>query len=70
MFAGRLEIVADVVGSDLKPEYREKEGAVRVTSSTALDFSIHKIEKMIGWTPQVSIEEGIARLIKWRQAQD
>ena len=65
-----VEIVADVVGSDLKPEYREKEGAVRVTTSTALDFSIHKIEKMIGWTPQVSIEEGIARLIKWRQAQD
>lgn len=65
-----VEIVADVIGSDLKPEYEEKEGAVRVTTSSSLDFSIEKIEKMIGWKPQVSIEKGIERLIRWREAQD
>lgn len=65
-----VEIVAEIVGSDLTPEYQEKAGAVRVTTSCALDFSIAKIEKMIGWTPQVSIEDGIARLVKWRQSQD
>ncbi len=65
-----FEIVAKIVGSDLQPEYGDKEGAVRVTTSSSLDFSIEKIEKMIGWTPQVPIEDGIERLIRWRQAQD
>ena len=64
-----FEIIAEIVGSDLKPDYGDKEGAVRVTTSSELDFSIKKIEQMIGWTPQVTIEDGIARLIKWRQAQ-
>ncbi|MCB9958302.1 MAG: NAD-dependent epimerase/dehydratase family protein [Rhodospirillaceae bacterium] len=64
-----FEIVAGIVGSDLTPDYRTKEGAVRVTTSSTLDFSVEKIERMIGWTPQVSIEDGIARLIRWRQSQ-
>ncbi len=63
------EIIAEIVGTDLEPEYGDREGAVRVTTSSQLDFSIEKIGRMIGWTPQVSIEEGIARLIKWRQGQ-
>lgn len=57
------------MGSDLTPEYGDKEGAVRVTTSSELDFSITKIREMIGWQPQVSIEEGIERLIRWRQSQ-
>lgn len=65
-----LEIVAKIVGSDIKPVYKDKEGAVRVTTSASLDFSIEKAERMMGWKPQVDIEEGIARLIKWRQEQD
>jgi len=64
-----FEIVAGIVGSDLTPEYGDKEGAVRVTTSSELDFSITKIHEMIGWQPQVSIEEGIERLIRWRQSQ-
>lgn len=64
-----FEIIAEIVGTDLKPEYGEKEGAVRVTTSSELDFSIEKIGRMIGWTPQVSIEDGIARLIEWRRSQ-
>lgn len=64
-----FEIIAQIVGSDLTPDYGDKEGAVRVTTSSQLDFSIEKIERMIGWTPQVTIEDGIDRLIKWRQAQ-
>lgn len=64
-----VEIVAGVLGSDLKPEYRETAGQVRVTTSGVLDFSVAKIERMLGWTPQVSIEEGIERLVRWRQSQ-
>ncbi len=64
-----FEIIAGIVGSDLTPEYGDKAGAVRVTTSSQLDFSIGKIGRMIGWKPEVSIEDGIARLIDWRRAQ-
>lgn len=63
------EIIAGLVGTDLKPDYKDKAGAVRVTTSSQLDFSIDKIRKMIGWEPQVSIEDGIERLIRWRREQ-
>ncbi|GGE51158.1 NAD dependent epimerase/dehydratase [Primorskyibacter flagellatus] len=64
-----FEIIAGIVGSDVTPEYGDKAGAVRVTTSSQLDFSIGKIGRMIGWKPEVSIEDGIARLIDWRRAQ-
>ncbi|MFY0634269.1 MAG: NAD-dependent epimerase/dehydratase family protein [Vannielia sp.] len=64
-----FQIIAGIVGSDLTPDYGDKAGAVRVTTSSELDFSIGKIKQMIGWEPQVSIEDGIARLIAWRKAQ-
>jgi UDP-glucose 4-epimerase len=64
-----VEIIGKIIGSDLKPAYAENAGQVRVTTSSSLDFSTDKIARMIGWTPQVSIEDGIARLIRWRQSQ-
>lgn len=64
-----VEIIAEIVGSDLKPEYKNIEGAVRVTTTDTLDVSISKIEKMMGWKPEVDIEEGIARVIEWRRKQ-
>lgn len=64
-----FEIIAGIVGSELTHEYKDPAGAVRVTTSSQLDFSVAKIQEMIGWTPQITIEEGIARLIKWRQEQ-
>lgn len=63
------EIIAEIVGSDLKPEYKNIEGAVRVTTTDTLDMSVSKIEEMIGWKPQVGIEEGIKRVIEWRRSQ-
>lgn len=65
-----VEIICDVTGSDVKPVYQETAGAVRVTTSSQLDFSIEKIAKAIGWCPEVSIEDGIARLIAWRRSSE
>ena len=62
-----VEIICEITGSDIKPVYEDKAGAVRVTTSSELDFSIEKIARDIGWKPEVSIEEGIARLIAWRR---
>jgi UDP-glucose 4-epimerase len=61
--------VLDVTGSDLRPVYADDTGAVKATSSPSLRLSREKIKSMIGWEPEVSVEEGIRRLIDWRRTQ-
>lgn len=63
-----VEIICEVTGTDIRPIYQDNDGAVRVTTSSALDFSIEKIRAAIGWEPEVSIEDGIERLIAWRRS--
>jgi UDP-glucose 4-epimerase len=43
---------------------------VRSSVTKQLDFSRAKIEKMLGWVPEISIEDGVRRLLEWRKAQD
>jgi UDP-glucose 4-epimerase len=64
-----VEIVQKITETDLKPEYKTPAGKIRAAVSTKLDFSIDKIERMIGWKPQISFEDGIRRLIKWREME-
>ena len=63
-----FEIIARQIGSDLQPIYADGDG-LRLTTSTTLDFSVAKIGRMIGWKPEIPIEDGIARLIRWRRSQ-
>jgi UDP-glucose 4-epimerase len=58
-----------IMGSDLAPEYRTPASAVRASVGTHLSFSREKIKRVLGWEPQVSLEEGIGRLVRWREAQ-
>ena len=62
-------ILLDIAGSDLEPVYADDAGAVKATSSASLKLSREKIKRMLGWEPEVSVEEGIRRLIAWRQRQ-
>jgi UDP-glucose 4-epimerase len=64
-----VEIVQKITGTNLKPEYKTLPGKIRAAVSTKLDFSIEKIERMIGWKPQISFEDGIRRLVKWREME-
>ncbi len=64
-----VEILLDVTGSDLEPEFVEAKGAVKSTSGSTIDFRIEKAKDMLGWKPEVGIEEGIRRLISWIEAQ-
>jgi UDP-glucose 4-epimerase len=57
-----------VSGSDLEPEYRAQAGASLVPTSTRLAFSREKAERVLGWTPEIYLEEGIRRYIAWREA--
>lgn len=65
-----VEILLQVTGSALKPVYKTGGSSVRSSVTSQLDFSRAKIEKMLGWVPELSIEEGIRRLLDWRKAQD
>jgi UDP-glucose 4-epimerase len=65
-----VEILLSITGSSLKPVFKTSGGSVRSSVTDQLDFSRAKIEKMLGWVPEVSIEEGIGRLLEWRKAQE
>jgi UDP-glucose 4-epimerase len=65
-----VEILLSISGSSLKPVYKTGGSSVRSSVTDQLDFSRAKIEKMLGWVPEISIEEGIRRLLDWRKAQD
>ena len=51
---------------DVKLEYREL--PPRISDQKVFVADISKIEKAIGWKPQVTAEEGIARMLKWTES--
>jgi UDP-glucose 4-epimerase len=59
-----------VMGSNLKPEYRSAPTHVRASVGKHLAFSRERIRATLGWEPQVSLEEGIRRLVKWCEGRD
>ena len=61
-----VEIVQQITGTSLKPEYKTPAGKIRAAVSTKLDFSVEKIERTIGWKAEISIEERIRRMLDWR----
>ncbi|CAN7595218.1 NAD-dependent epimerase/dehydratase family protein [Phenylobacterium sp. LjRoot219] len=64
-----VEILLEITGRDLQPEYVAAGGAVKSTSGSELNLSRAKIERMLGWRPEVPIEQGLRRLIDWRLTQ-
>lgn len=65
-----VAIIQKTMGTNLQPEYKTPVGKIRATSSSTLKFTNKKIEKLLGWRPQISIEEGVRRVIEWRKSQD
>lgn len=64
-----VELLLKITGSTLEPVYAEAGGGVRSSTGTQLNFSREKIERMLGWRPEVDLETGLRRLIDWRRAQ-
>lgn len=62
-----VKIILDKMGSDLLPEHKTIEGKIRATTSSTLNFSNKKIIDRLGWRPEISIEAGIERIIRWTE---
>ncbi len=64
-----VEIVTQACGSTLKPEYRQSQSRASLPASATLGFSREKAKRLLGWEPQISIEEGIGRVLDWVDQQ-
>lgn len=63
------ETVLRLTGSSLTPEYREAPTTgFRITTDGPFHYDNSKAKRVLGWTPEVSIEDGIARMIAWRRS--
>ena len=63
-----VELLLAACGSpELRPEHREDARAVKSASVSHLGFSRARAERTIGWTPRVTVEEGIRRYVSWRR---
>lgn len=63
------ETVIRLAGSPLQAEYRDAPASgFRITTDGPFHYDNAKAGQLLGWTPEVSIEDGIARMIAWRRA--
>jgi UDP-glucose 4-epimerase len=59
-----VQIATQLSGLNLKPEHRELV-VTRLPPVTKIGFSREKAKRLLNWEPQVSIEEGISRVLRW-----
>jgi UDP-glucose 4-epimerase len=65
-----VEIVIRTAGGRLEPEFREDDRPHRATQHSHLDLDVSKAREHLAWSAQVSVEEGIGRLLAWLDEQD
>lgn len=62
--------VLDACGTESTAKFQDDPTRLRSARVTQNNFSIDKARTMLGWEPQVSLEEGVRRLIAWRRQHD
>lgn len=66
-----VRLVLEYCRSPLEPEIRpDPPGTVRLTSGGAFHIPHELAGEVLGWKPEVSMKEGITRLLAWREAQE
>lgn len=62
------ETVIRLAGATMQPEYRDAPtSGFRITTDAPFFYDNTKARERIGWSPEVGIEKGIARMIAWRK---
>ncbi len=64
-----VDLVIKACKSDLKTEHVFDPRKPKTSGSLKQGFSRDKAKRLIGWEPQVSIEDGIGRVVAWFDAQ-
>ncbi len=60
-----VELMAKACKSDIKPEYFTDPNKLQMPQQKKQGYSRARAKELIGWEPQVSIDEGITRLVSW-----
>ncbi|MGD1925266.1 MAG: NAD-dependent epimerase/dehydratase family protein [Paracoccaceae bacterium] len=58
-----VALVMKIAGSNLEPEYIADDGRVRLPTGSGLHFINDKADEVLGWRPEMDLEEGIRRLL-------
>ena len=58
-----VEMVTRIAGSNIEPEYIADDGRVRLPTGPGLHFVNTKAKEVLGWEPEMDLEEGIRRLL-------
>lgn len=64
-----VELVIRSCESDLKARYWTDPNKLQMPQATKQGYSRNKAKALIGWEPQVSMEEGIRKTVKWLDQQ-
>jgi UDP-glucose 4-epimerase len=62
-FETLIRTVLRACGSPLDPVFRDHGRQMKSAIATRSNFSIEKAKRILGWEPEVTLDEGIARLI-------
>ena len=58
-----VEMIIRISGKNVEPEYIEDDGRVRLPTGSGLHFVNSKAQQILGWAPEMDLEEGIRRLV-------
>jgi CDP-glucose 4,6-dehydratase len=58
-----LELIAEVAGSELEPDYQGLGNPAGEIDRQYVDSS--KLRELTGWRPEVSLRDGLARTVEW-----
>ncbi|HSV84009.1 MAG TPA: NAD-dependent epimerase/dehydratase family protein [Ramlibacter sp.] len=64
-----VELVAQACNTELKTEVRELSKTARLPATTRQVYSREKARRLLGWEPEVPIEEGVRRVLRWVDLQ-
>ena len=64
-----IRAVIKACGSDLQPEFRENAARMKSAAAARNRYAVDKAARVLGWAPQITLEEGLRRLVAWQDAQ-